>query len=203
MAPIGSYRRRIWCIAAGVFLIALVQAACAQLLGAQDMLKDARGFGWDIALYVIAALRFGRGTWAERISTLLVGALLAGSGIDALADLWTSFGRPEEETAAQTLLADAFAFAAPGLAAAVLVPFRRAADPLVTASWLNARNDLSAAVLSGACDLTGHVAGLHWPGVALDVIGVLLSFQAAAIVLRAALAGSDMAGLVALPEGSR
>lgn len=203
MAPSDAYRRRIWCIATGVILIALVQAACAERLGAPEMLKDARGFGWDIALYVIAALRFGRGTWAERISTLLVGALLAGSGIDALSDLWTSFGRPEEDTATEALMSDAFAFAAPGLAAALLFRFRRAAEPLVTASWLNARNDLLAAALSGACDLTDHAVGLHWPGVALDVMGVLLSFQAAATVLRAALDEFDMGGLVAQTEGSR
>src|SRR3954447_24587800 len=138
MLPIESYKRQIWCIAAGLLLIALVQAACAQALGAPDMLKDARGFGWDIALYVIAALRFGRGTWAERASTFLVGALLAASGIDTLADLWSSFGHPEEENATETLLSDAFAFAAPGLAAAVLFRFRHATDPLVKASWLNA-----------------------------------------------------------------
>lgn len=203
MSPSESHRRRIWCIAAGVVLIAFAQAVCAQVLGAQEMLKDARGFGWDIALYVIAALRFGRGTWAERASTILVGVLLAASGIDALTDLCTSLGRPEEETATETLLSDTFALAAPGLAAAVLFRFRRAADPLVTASWLNARNDLLAAVLAGACDLTGQVVGLRWPGVALDLIGVLLSFQAAAIVLRSALAEPGMGGPVALVESSR
>lgn len=203
MAPYDSYRCRIWCIAGGVILIALGQAACAQVLGAQDLLKDARGFGWDIALYVIAALRFGRGTRAERTSIFLVGALLAASGIDTFADLWTSFGRSEEDTAAETLLSDAFALAAPGLAAAVLFQFRRATDPLVRASWLNARNDLLVAVLAGACDLTGHVVGLRWPGVALELIGVLLSFQAAVVVLRSAIAEADTGGLVALVEGAR
>ncbi|MHB2208065.1 hypothetical protein [Methylobacterium sp. CM6257] len=203
MPPIDSYSRRIWCIAAGVLVIALVQAACAQTIGAKDMLKDARGFGWDIALYVIAALRFGRGSWAERVSTLLVGALLAGSGIDALADLWADLGRPESDGATETLLSDTFALAAPGLAAAMLLRFRRAADPLVTASWLNARNDLLAAVLTGACDVTGHVAGLHWPGVALDMIGVLLSFQAAGTVLRSALVTTDTLEPVALVEETR
>jgi hypothetical protein len=203
MPPSDSYRRRIWCIAAGVVLIALVQAACAQVLGAQEMLKDARGFGWDFALYVIAALRFGRGTWAQRTSTFLVGALLATSGIETLADLWTSFGRPEEETATETLLSDGFALAVPGFAAAVLFQFRRATDPLVTASWLNARNDLLAAVLAGACDLTGCVAGLRWPSVAVDLIGVFLSFQASALVLRSALAEPDLDGRVALVEAPR
>jgi len=203
MLPIESYTRRIWFIAAGVFVIALVQAACAQALGAPDMLKDARGFGWDIALYVIAALRFGRGTWAERISTLLVGALLAGSGIDTVADLWSNLGHSEETTAAETLLSDAFALAAPGLAAAVLFRFQRAADPLVTASWLNARNDLLAAVLTSACDLTGHATSLRWPGYALDLIGVILSFQAAAIVLRSAFVEPVERSPLAVAEGSR
>ena len=203
MQPCETYRRWIWCIAAGLLVIALVQAACAQAIGAQEMLKDARGFGWDIALYVIAALRFGRGTWAERISTLLVGALLAGSGIEALADLWTSLGHPEDTSATETLLSDAFALAAPGLAAAVLFRFRRAADPLVTASWLNARNDLLAAVLTSACDLTGHATSLRWPGYALDLIGVILSFQAAAIVLRSAFVEPVVRSPLAVAEGSR
>ncbi|MCJ2049467.1 hypothetical protein [Methylobacterium sp. J-070] len=184
-------------------MIALVQAACAQALGAQDMLKDARGFGWDIALYWIAALRFGRGTWAERASTLLVGALLAGSGIDALADMWTDLGRSESDSTADTLLSDAFALAAPGLAAAVLLRFRHTTDPLVAASWLNARNDLLAAVLTVVCDMTGHVVGLRWPGFALDLIGVMLSFQAAAIVLRSALVAPATLEPIALAERSR
>jgi Co/Zn/Cd efflux system component len=167
------------------------------------MLKDARGFGYDIVLYAIAALRIGRGARTERLTTFLIGGLLAASGADAVADLWTSLGRPEEDTAAETLLSDAFALAAPGLAAATLLRFRRAADPLVKASWLNARNDVLAAFLTCASDVVAHATSLRWPGYALDLIGVVLSFQAAAIVLRSALTEPDACGPTALAEGSR
>jgi Co/Zn/Cd efflux system component len=186
-----------------MLLVALAQAACAQALGSLEMLKDARGFGYDIVLYAIAALRIGRGARTERLTTFLIGGLLAASGADAVADLWTSLGRPEEDTAAETLLSDAFALAAPGLAAATLLRFRRAADPLVKASWLNARNDVLAAFLTCASDVVAHATSLRWPGYALDLIGVVLSFQAAAIVLRSALTEPDACGPTALAEGSR
>ncbi|MGH1575111.1 hypothetical protein ACRAWG_36300 [Methylobacterium sp. P31] len=54
MLPSASYRRGIWCIAAGVLVIALAQAACAQVLGAHDMLRDARSFGFQYKHTVIA-----------------------------------------------------------------------------------------------------------------------------------------------------
>ncbi len=181
-----AYRRRVLCIALGVLVLAFVQAACAWLLTAPDLLKDAHAFGYDIALYAVAALRIGSGARIDRIATVLVGILLAGSGFDGLSDLWTSLGRVEDDSMAQVLLSDAFALAAPCFAAILLLRFRREADPLVRASWLNARADLIAAALSIISDLVGNAMSLPWLGYAFDLIGVILSFQAAGIVLRSA-----------------
>ncbi|MGH1570877.1 hypothetical protein ACRAWG_09640 [Methylobacterium sp. P31] len=71
------------------------------------------------------------------------------------------------------------------------------------ASWLNARIDALAAFLTCASDALARATSLRWPGYALDLIGVVLSFQAAAIVLRSALTEPDACGPTALAEGSR
>ncbi|WP_336491084.1 cation transporter [Methylobacterium nigriterrae] len=181
-----GYKKTVWGIAAGILLLALVEAAWAHAIGSKDLLKDASGFGYDIALNAVAAFVFGRGARAERLSAFVIGGLLAATGIDALADLWSDIQHPDASSVGEIVTSNLVGVAVACFAAAALVRFRNDANPLIQATWLNARNDASAAVLTAVLGLLAHMAPVRWPEYALDLIGVIFSFQAAATVLRAA-----------------
>jgi Co/Zn/Cd efflux system component len=181
-----GYKRTVWVIAAGILLLALVEAAWAHAIGSKDLLKDASGFGYDIALNVVAAIVFGRGARTERLSAFVIGALLAATGIDGLSDLWSDLQNPDPSSVGEIVTSNLVAVAVACFAAAALVRFRNDTNPLVQATWLNARNDAAAAVLTAVLGLLAHLAPVRWPEYALDLIAVIFSFQAAATVLRSA-----------------
>ncbi|KAB1069505.1 hypothetical protein F6X53_30970 [Methylobacterium soli] len=181
-----GYKRTVWAIAASILLLALVEAAWAHAIGSKDLLKDASGFGYDIALNVVAAFVFGRGARTERLSAFVIAALLAATGIDGLSDLWSDLQNPDASSVGEIVTSNLIAVAVACFAAAALVRFRNDQNPLVQATWLNARNDAAAAVLTAVLGLLAHLAPVRWPEYALDLIGVIFSFQAAVTVLRSA-----------------
>ena len=179
-----GYRRTVWIIAAGTLAFAVGEALWAHAIGSTDLIKDASGFGYDIALNAIAAAVFGRGARIESLSALAIGGLLAATGIDGLLDLWTELQNPTPESIKGVVTSNGVATAVACLAMAALLRFRNDANPLIKATWLNARNDAVAAVLTAGLGLLAHLAPVRWPEYGLDLIGVIFSFQAAATVLR-------------------
>ncbi|GJD52041.1 hypothetical protein OPKNFCMD_4803 [Methylobacterium crusticola] len=184
--PRPDYTRTVWAVAAVTLAAALGEAAFAQAAGLPDLAKDAADFGYDIALNVVAALVFGRGARVERLSAFVIAALLAASGLSGLADLWASLRNPVAASTQEVVAANLVATAVACLAAAALVRFRGDANPLIKATWLNARNDAVATLLTCALGLLAQAAPVRWPGFALDLVGVVFALQAAAAVLRAA-----------------
>ena len=181
-----DYRRTVWIIAAGTLLFALGEAAWAQVVGSQVLAQDAHGFGYDIALNVVAAMVFGRGAQLERWSALVIAVLLAATGVSGLVDLWAELSNPSAISTVEVASSNLVATAVACFAAASLIRFRDEANPLIKATWLNARNDVIATVLTFVLSLFAHMAPVRWPEHAIDLIGVVFSFQAAIAVLRAA-----------------
>lgn len=179
-----SYRRTVWIIAGGTTLFALGEAAWAQVVGSQSLAQDAHGFSYDIALNIVAALVFGRGAQIERWSAVVIALLLAAAGVSGLIDLWAELSKPTAISTAEVASSNLIATAVACLAATALMRFRNEANPLIKATWLNARNDVVATVLSAVLSLFTHMAPVRWPEHAIDLIGVIFSFQAAAAVLR-------------------
>ena len=196
-----DYKRTVWIIAAGTLLFALGEAAWAHIVGSQDLAKDAHGFGYDIALNAVAAFVFGRGARVERLSALVIAALLAAAGVSGLVELWAELQNPSTVSTAEVATSNLVATAVACLAAGALLRFRNEANPLIKATWLNARNDLIATILTAAFSLVAHLAPVRWPEYALDLIGVIFSFQAAVAVLRATAYGAEPAEREALIRG--
>ena len=180
-----GYRRTVWIIAAGTLLFALGEAVWAQVVSSQSLAQDAHGFGYDIALNVVAALVFGRGAQVERWSAVVIAVLLAASGVSSLMDLWSELSTPSVISTAEIASSNLVATAVACLSATALMRFRNEANPLIKATWLNARNDVVATVLTAALSLFAHMAPVRWPEHAIELIGVIFSFQAAVAVLRA------------------
>ena len=181
-----GYGKTVWIIAAATLMFAFAEGAWAHVIGSKDLLKDASGFGYDIALNAVAAFVFGRGARAERLSAFVIGALLAATGIDGLLDLWSDLQNPDASSVGEIATSNLIAVAVACFAVAALARFRNDANPLIYATWLNARNDAIAAVLTAVLGLLAHLAPVRWPEYALDLIGVIFSFQAATTVLHSA-----------------
>lgn len=183
-AAAAGYRRTVWVIAAGTLAFALGEALWAHLIGSADLVKDASGFGYDIALNVVAASVFGRGARIESLSALVIGGLLAATGIDGLIDFWTEVQNATVESMEEVVTSNGVATAVSCLTMAALLRFRDAENALIQATWLNAHNDAVAALLTAGLSIVAHLAPVRWPEYALDLIGVIFSFQAAYTVLR-------------------
>lgn len=179
-----AYRRTVWAIAAGTLVFALCEALYAHRVGSADLIKDASGYGYDIALNVVAACVFGRGARIESLSALVIGGLLAATGIDGLIDVWTEVQNATVETMEDVVTSNGVATAVSCLAMTALMRFRRDANPLIRATWLNARNDAAAALITACLGVVVHMSPVRWPGYALDLVAVGFSFQAAYTVLR-------------------
>ncbi len=61
-----AYKRAIWGIAGGILIFAACQAVWAMSLGSRQLLKDALDWGYDVVIYALAAVVFGRGVRAEQ-----------------------------------------------------------------------------------------------------------------------------------------
>src|SRR3954468_4226596 len=83
-----AYRRAIWAIAGGILAFGTLECLWALSLGSRQPLKDALAWAYDVALYGIAAVVFGRGPAAERASALAIAAILAVGGLHTAYDLW-------------------------------------------------------------------------------------------------------------------
>ncbi|KAA2242078.1 hypothetical protein [Salinarimonas soli] len=179
-----AYRRTIWLIALSILAFSSLQALWALSIGSAQLLKDAIDWVYDVALYIIAALVFGRGVRAEQASALVIAGVLAVAGVHTLYDLWDKVVQPRP-IEPFTIGFSAVSSAIIGyLVLAALLRFRGDANPLIRATWVSARNAaISTTVFSTATYLT-RTATSRWPEYGLDLFGAALLFQGAgAIVL--------------------
>lgn len=181
-----SYKATAWLIAGLTLLIAMAEGCWAKVIGSNDLFKDALSFGYDIALNAVAAFVFGRGARIERLSAFVIGGLLIVTGVNGLFDLWADVMTPEPTTTAEVATEGIVSVVTAGCTVLALLRFRADENPLIKATWLNARNDAVAAFLTGSLAVAAHEAAARWPEYALETVGIVLSFQAAFVVLHAA-----------------
>jgi Co/Zn/Cd efflux system component len=194
-----AYRPTIWGIALGILAFAALQSAYALQIGNRQLLKDGLDWGYDVVLYAIAALVFGRGQKVEEASALLIGAISAFAGFHTLYDLWDKIvkPRPIELT---TLGFSAISAVVIGLVVvAVLARFRRSENALVLATWLSARNALIGTGAFAALAFVTRAAPVRWPEYTLDVFLAGLNFQAAWAIWRATGKGAAVKTELAQP----
>ena len=89
-----AYRLTIWAIALGILIFAALVVAWALAIGNSQLLKDGVDWVYDVALYGIAAVVFGRDARIERLAAVAIGAVMAVAGLHTLYDLWDKIVRP-------------------------------------------------------------------------------------------------------------
>jgi Co/Zn/Cd efflux system component len=173
-----AYRRTIWAIALSILGFATAQGVWALSIANAQLFKDAVDWIYDVALYVLAAVTFGRGARAERASALLIAGILGLAGLHTLYDLWDKIVAPRPIEVFTIGFSAASAAIIGYLVLLALLRFRRDDNPLVQATWISARNAaISTTVFSAATFLT-RTAPARWPEYALDLFGAALLFQA-------------------------
>lgn len=179
-----AYRRIIWGIALGILLFAALQCAFALSVGNRQLLKDGIDWVYDVALYAIAAIVFGRGARWEELSALAIAAILAFAGLHTLYDLYDKIvmPRPIEVTALGFSAISAVIIAL--VVAGLLWRFRNSDNALIQATWLSSRNDMIRTTAFAAVAFLTRSAPMRWPEYALDVFLAALNFHAAWAIWR-------------------
>ncbi len=198
-----QYRITIWAMVAGITLFAASVVAWGLSVGNRQLTKDGIDWVYDIVLYVIAAIIYGRGDAAERVSAFAIAVVIATAGFHTLYDLYDKIvdPRPIEVAAlgftAGTVIVIAY------LCAGAMYRFRDTQNALIMATWLSSRNDAIKVTGFALVVFAVRVAPVRWPEYALDVFGAALNFQAAWLISRQALRAKPSVPPPAPQEASR
>ena len=182
----GVYSRLIWTIALGIALLASLQAAWALSIGSRQLFKDATDWTYDVLLYGLAAAVFGCGARIERISALIIAAIMAVAGFHTLYDLWDKVVAPRPVEVTTLGFSATSAILVGWLVLGALLRFRGDPNPLIKATWVTARNDAITTSLFAVVIFVIRMAPVRWPVYALDVVGAALCFQATFAIVRTA-----------------
>ncbi|MDB5597084.1 MAG: hypothetical protein JWM36_4045 [Hyphomicrobiales bacterium] len=186
-----AYLRTIWGIALGILVFAGGVVVFAHLNGLRQLLKDGLDWGYDVVLYGLAAVVYGRSARAERICAIAIGAVMAVAGVHTLYDLWDKIGNPRPIEPA-TLEFSAITAAASGfLVVGLLLRFRHSENPLIQATWLSSRNSMLSTAVYSFVSLFARLATSRLVEYGLDVFAAVLCFQAAWVILRDVMRDSD------------
>ncbi|MDP3255407.1 MAG: hypothetical protein Q8S58_08805 [Bosea sp. (in: a-proteobacteria)] len=179
-----AYTLTIWGIALGILVFATGVVAWALAVGNAQLFKDGVDWVYDVALYGIAAIVFGRDARAERLAALAIGAVMAVAGLHTLYDLAAKIitPRPIEVWALGFSAGSAVVIAV--LIVAVLWRFRGEANPVIKATWLSSRNDVISTTGFALLGLAARVAPVRWPEYLFDLFVAGLCFQASWAIWR-------------------
>lgn len=179
-----DYKRTIWIIVAGIALLCAGETALALRLDNRLLLKDALEWGYDIAIYALAAISFGRGAQAERWSALAIAVVLFVAGLQGSYEVIRAFFIPPV-IQAFTVGFSAISIIIEGIAVAwALSRFRHTQNALIEATWLSARNDAFSATAFALVMAAARLAPMRWPQMAVDGFAAFLAFQAAWVITR-------------------
>ncbi len=173
-----AYTLTIWAIALGIFVQAAATVAWALSIRNDQLFKDGVDWVYDVILYGIAALVFGRDSRAEKLAALGIGAVMTVAGLHTLYDLWDKIVRPRPIEfwtlgfAAVSMVIIGFCVVA------ALFRFRRESNPVIKATWLSARNDSIATFGFAIVGLVARILPVRWPEYVFDVVVACLCFQA-------------------------
>ncbi|MFN3673271.1 MAG: cation transporter [Bosea sp. (in: a-proteobacteria)] len=179
-----AYVVTIWGIALGILVFAAGVVLAALSLGNQQLFKDGVDWVYDVVLYGIAAVVFGRDARAERLAALAIGAVMAVAGFHTLYDLWAKIlnPRPIEIWALGFSAGSAVAIAA--LIVGLLWRFRGETNPVIKATWLSSRNDVISTTGFALLGLVARIAPVRWPEYLFDLLVAGLCFQASWAIWR-------------------
>ncbi|MFJ5369606.1 cation transporter [Bosea sp. CER48] len=168
----------IWGIALGILIQAVATVVWALAIGNAQLFKDGVDWVYDVVLYGIAALVFGRDDRAERMAAVAIGVVLAVAGLHTLYDLWDKIQRPRPIEFWTLGFAAASAIVIALLVIAALWRFRREENPVIKATWLSSRNDAISTTGFALLGLAARVAPVRWPEYLFDLFVAGLCFQA-------------------------
>lgn len=180
-----AYRLTIWGIALGILVFAGNVVLWALAIGNTQLLKDGIDWIYDVALYGIAALVFGRDARAERLAALGIGAVMAVAGLHTLYDLYDKIAQPRPIEAFVLGFSAASAILIAYLIIGVLFRFRAEPNPVIKATWLSSRNDAISTTGLALVGLATRLAPVRWPEYLFDLFIAGLCFQAAYAIWRA------------------
>ncbi len=181
-----AYRLTIWGIALGISVFAAGTVAWALQLDNNQLFKDGVDWVYDVALYGIAALVFGRDERAERLAAFGIGGVMAVAGLHTLYDLWDKILRPRPIEVWALEFSAASAIAIVVLIVGVLWRFRREQNPVIKATWLSSRNDVISTTGFALVGLLARVLPVRWPEYLFDVVVACICFQASWAIWKAA-----------------
>ncbi|CAH1678423.1 Cation efflux family protein [Hyphomicrobiales bacterium] len=173
-----AYALTIWGIALGILAQAAATVVWALAIGNAQLFKDGIDWVYDVALYGIAALVFGRDARAERLAAVAIGAVMAVAGLHTLYDLWDKIVRPRPIEIWTLGFAAASAIVIALLVIAALWRFRGEDNPVIKATWLSSRNDAVSTTGFALLGLAARVAPVRWPEYVFDLVVAGLCFQA-------------------------
>ena len=177
-----AYKLTIWAIAGGILVFAAGQAVWAMSLGSRQLLKDALDWGYDVVIYALAAVVFGRGVRAEQAAALIIAAVLAAAGFHTLYDLWDKIVQPRPIEPFTIGFSAVSATLIGYIILLALLRFRRDENPLVRATWVSTRNAVIMTTIFAAATYFTRMAPARGPEYALDVLGAALLFQGAGAI---------------------
>ncbi len=172
-----AFTRAIWCVALGILVFAVAQVVIALSIGNQTLFKDGVDWIYDVLLYGLAAMAFGRGEAAEKASALVIALIMAIAGAHTLWDLADKIAdpRPIEPLVFGFSAASAVVIAI--LIVAALWRFRESGNALIEATWLSSRNDIVKTTIYVGLGFGARVYPQRWAEYALDVFVALVLFQ--------------------------
>ena len=186
-----AYTRTIWAIALGILVQAALTVAWALSIGNTQLLKDGVDWVYDVALYGIAALVFGRDARAERLAALGIATVMAVAGVHTLYDLWDKIVAPRPIEIWTLGFAAGSAIVIALLVIAALWRFRAEQNPVIRATWLSSRNDAISTTGFALVGLAARAAPVRWPEYLFDLVVAGLCFQATWAISRSLRRGPD------------
>ncbi|SEG80085.1 cation transporter [Bosea lathyri] len=173
-----AYTLTIWGIALGILIFAIGVVAWAMAVGNPQLFKDGVDWVYDVALYGIAALVFGRDDRAEKLAALAIGAVMAVAGLHTLYDLWDKIVRPRPIEIWTLGFSAGSAIAVAFIIIGLIWRFRAEQNPVIKATWLSSRNDAISTTGFALVGLAARVAPVRWPEYLFDCVVAVICFQA-------------------------
>ena len=178
------YHRTIMGIAALVLAICLGETLYGLMLDSRFLLRDGLEWGYDVAIYVTAALAFGRGRRAERFAGFALALVLLGAGCVTIWQIWRAFVDPPQVEPFAITLSGSLIILEAWVLVGLLWRFRRSRHPVIEATWLSARNDAVTSTFFALAMIAARMEPVTWPQMAVDSISATLCLQAGGRILR-------------------
>ncbi len=178
------YKRRLMAIAALVLALCLGETLYGLVLDSRFLLRDGLEWGYDVVIYVTAALAFGRGLRAERYAGFALAFVLLGAGFVTIWQIWRAFIDPPEVEAFAITLSGTLIILEAWVLVGMLWRFRGSHHPVIEATWLSARNDAVTSTLYAFAMMAARLEPVTWPQMMVDSLSAFLCLQSGAQILR-------------------